>query len=384
MTEEISDIDRGDIKCIFLCEFHHTAGPTISCQVPQDFISKEVFESVSVYIIPKAQLEQCTITIILDCKILGYPMRIEDNKYARNAFYFNLCVVCDRNARAIQYEPVVQKLSHTLRDLEMESSFLSTQQENPIARARLTNFLNTVMTDLNKNKVCKLTDGTISLYLKVIELRKDPPTVKDWDVPVLTKPYRKIPHEKWDLTTQKVLPFIDGHNHITKISAKADVENNLVKSCVQNLAYYDVIKLDSLFQYSNIYAPTTKIHQLYANRPLQDQCINCIKIKGEEKPIWGDVFRFLCRFNHCNTVKQVCCIVNPATLRFNERKLIQWACLEGFLQRVHKYPVSVCEGTSQSWNGTHCMDEICLALNMSYGKLNDKFEHDPTVSMICK
>uniref|UniRef100_A0A8D8PX45 Nitrogen permease regulator 2-like protein n=1 Tax=Cacopsylla melanoneura TaxID=428564 RepID=A0A8D8PX45_9HEMI len=230
-------------------------------------------------------------------------------------------------------------MHHHYRDLEMESSFLSTQQENPIARARLTNFLNTVMTDLNKNKVCKLTDGTISLYLKVIELRKDPPTVKDWDVPVLTKPYRKIPHEKWDLTTQK---------------------------------------------YSNIYAPTTKIHQLYANRPLQDQCINCIKIKGEEKPIWGDVFRFLCRFNHCNTVKQVCCIVNPATLRFNERKLIQWACLEGFLQRVHKYPVSVCEGTSQSWNGTHCMDEICLALNMSYGKLNDKFEHDPTVSMICK
>ncbi|KAL1451648.1 hypothetical protein WDU94_006006, partial [Cyamophila willieti] len=206
-------------------------------------------------------------------------MRIEDNKYARNAFYFNLCIVCDSNARAIQYEPVVQKLSHTLRDLEMESSFLSTQQENPIARARLTNFLNTVMTDLNRNKVCKLTDGTISLYLKVIELRKDPPTVKDWDVPVLVKPYKKIPHEKWDLTTQKVLPFIDGHNHIMKISAKADVENNLVKACVQNLAFYDVIKLASLFQYSNIYAPTTKIHQLYSNKSLQDQCINCIKIK---------------------------------------------------------------------------------------------------------
>lgn len=372
------------IKCIFLCEFHHTAGPTISCQVPQDFMSKELFESVSVYIIPKAQLEQCTITIILNYKILGYPMRIEDNKYARNAFYFNLCIVCDPTARAIQYEPVVQKLAHTLRDLEMESSFLSTQQENPIARARLTNLLNQVMTDLNEKNVCKLIDGTISLFLKVIELRKDPPSVKDWDVPVLMKAYKKIPREKWDLTTQKVLPFIDGHNHVTKIAAKSDVEANLVKACVQNLAYYDVIKLTSMFQYSNIYAPTTRIHQLYQDRSLQEQCIHTICIKGEEKPAWSDVFRFLCRFNHSSSVKQVCLSLNPAALRFNERKLIQFVCLQGFLQRVHKYPVSVCEGTSQSWNGTHCMDEVCLALNMSFQKLNDKFEHDPTVSMICK
>ncbi|KAI5696986.1 hypothetical protein M8J76_014023 [Diaphorina citri] len=376
MVDEVKEDDSAHIKCMFLCEFHHTAGPTISCQVPQDFISKELFESVSVYIIPKAQLEQCTITIILDYKILGYPMRIEDNKYARNAFYFNLCIVCDRSARAIQYEPVVQKLSHTLRDLEMESSFLSTQQENPIAKARLSNLLNQVMTDLNQRKVCKLIDGTISLFLKVIEIRKDPPTVKDWDVPVLLKPYKKIPRDKWDLTTQKVLPFIDGHNHITKISAKADVENNLVKACVQNLAYYEVIKLAPMFQYSNIYATTPRIHKLYADKTLQEQC--------EEKPVWGEVFRFLCRFNHANSVKQVCFTMNPTTLRFNERKLIQFACLEGFLQRVHKYPVSICEGTSQSWNGTHCMDEICLALNMSYQKLNDKFEHDPTVSMICK
>ncbi|XP_017300508.1 GATOR complex protein NPRL2-like [Diaphorina citri] len=94
------------------------------------------------------------------------------------------------------------------RDLEMESSFLSTQQENPIAKARLSNLLNQVMTDLNQRKVCKLIDGTISLFLKVIEIRKDPPTVKDWDVPVLLKPYKKIPRDKWDLTTQKVRKII--------------------------------------------------------------------------------------------------------------------------------------------------------------------------------
>jgi hypothetical protein len=33
----------------------------------------------------------------------------------------------------------------------------------------------------------------------------------------------------------QVLPYIDGFNHIARIAAEADVENNLVKACVQNL-----------------------------------------------------------------------------------------------------------------------------------------------------
>lgn len=73
------------ITCIFLCEFHHTAGPKIICQVksilerlhhlvvrfafnfyfqvPEDHISKDDFEAVSVYIIPKAQLFRNVITM---------------------------------------------------------------------------------------------------------------------------------------------------------------------------------------------------------------------------------------------------------------------------------------------------------------------------------
>lgn len=37
-----------------------------------------------------------------------------------------------------------------------------------------------------------------------------------------------------DLNSQ-VLPYIDGLNHVAKIASEADVENNLVKSCLQNL-----------------------------------------------------------------------------------------------------------------------------------------------------
>jgi len=44
-------------------------------------------------------------------KITGFPISISNKKYARNAFYFNLCFVCDAWARTVQYEGVVKKLA---------------------------------------------------------------------------------------------------------------------------------------------------------------------------------------------------------------------------------------------------------------------------------
>lgn len=55
--------DSNPVKCIFLCEFHPTAGPKISCQEPVDFISKELFKTVSRYIIPKIQLQRSFLSV---------------------------------------------------------------------------------------------------------------------------------------------------------------------------------------------------------------------------------------------------------------------------------------------------------------------------------
>lgn len=79
-------------------------------------MSKEVFDAINVYIIPKPHLQKCILTVnAMDIKIVGYPVGIEDQqKYPRNAFLFNLCFVCDSWARSVQYEPVVKKLSEYL------------------------------------------------------------------------------------------------------------------------------------------------------------------------------------------------------------------------------------------------------------------------------
>jgi hypothetical protein len=81
------------------------------------------------------------------------------------------------------------------------------------------------------------TEGTTTTHLKVVRLSSDPTPVLDHQVPLFVEHQSSFCDEQWDLTTQQVLPYIDGFNHVAKIAAEADVENNLVKSCIQNLMY---------------------------------------------------------------------------------------------------------------------------------------------------
>ena len=65
--------------------------------------------------------------------------------------------------------------------------------------------------------------------VKVVGILPDPPHVMDHHVPILISGRVLSRGDHWDLTTQQVLPYIDGYAHIAKIAAMADVESNLVK-----------------------------------------------------------------------------------------------------------------------------------------------------------
>lgn len=91
----------------------------------------------------------------------------------------------------------------------------------------------------------------------------------DHQVPVFI---RDLPEQQWDLTTQQVTPHINGFNHVARIAALSDVENNLVKACVQNLVYYGVVAMVPLFQYGNIYCTTPRLQDLAQDPELQVLC----------------------------------------------------------------------------------------------------------------
>lgn len=69
-----------------------------------------------------------------------------------------------------------------------------------------------------------------------------------------------------------MLTYINGVNHITRIASDSDVEIGLVKACVQNLVYYQVVDVLPLFKYSNVYMCTRNLTKLSTDKELTQAC----------------------------------------------------------------------------------------------------------------
>lgn len=329
------------VQCIFLCEFHVTQGRRIAVQVPEDFITKKRFETVSRYVIPQVQLQRSFLSVsLLGIKILGYPVRIDNQHYARNAFYFNVCFVFEPTTRTIGYEPVVRKLSEYLLAMEHSCRILS-HQYSPIQMARLTRLLTQVRDDINSKKTCMLQEGSTLIPLCVVP--RYPETVKVYphDAAALTDEFYKYVGEQWDLTTSRILPYIDGFNHVNRITALADVAVELVCDCIKHLVILGVAVIVPVFQYGNVYRPTPKLSQLAKCRDLQKKCIQRCSKSERKRASVRDIFRIFASMAHGATFGELCVRFNPAALNINERQMVLFGLLEGLIRRVDKYPVTI-------------------------------------------
>ncbi|XP_051707573.1 GATOR1 complex protein NPRL2 isoform X1 [Oryctolagus cuniculus] len=353
-------------------------------QVPEDFISRELFDTVQVYIITKPELQNKLITVTaMEKKLIGCPVCIEHKKYSRNALLFNLGFVCDAQATTCALEPIVKKLAGYLTTLELESSFVSTEE----SKQKLVPIMTILLEELNASGRCTLPiDESNTIHLKVIEQRPDPPVAQEYDVPVFTKDKEDFCNSQWDLTTQQILPYIDGFRHVQKISAEADVELNLVRIAIQNLLYYGVVTLVSILQYSNVYCPTPKVQDLVDDKSLQEACLSYVTKQGHKRASLRDVFQLYCSLSPGTTVRDLIGRHPQQLQHVDERKLIQFGLMKNLIRRLQKYPVRVSHDErshpARLYTGCHSYDEICCKTGMSYHELDERLENDPNI-IIC-
>ncbi|KAK1161379.1 GATOR complex protein NPRL2 isoform X1 [Acipenser oxyrinchus oxyrinchus] len=372
------------IECIFFSEFHPTLGPKITYQVPEEYISRELFDTVQVYIITKPELQNKLITVTaMEKKLIGCPVCIEHKKYSRNALLFNLGFVCDARAKTCALEPIVKKLSGYLTTLELESGFISNEE----SKQKLVRIMSTLLEELNAKGECTLPiDESNTIHVKLIDQRKDPLIVQEYDVPVFTECKDEFFRSQWDLTILQILAYIDGFRHIQKISAEADVELNLVRIAVQNLLYYGVVTLVSIFQYSNVYCTTPKVQNLMDNKSVQEECLFYVTKTGQKRASLRDVFQLYCGLSPGTTVRDLCSRYAQQLQRVDERKLIQFGLMKGFIRRLQKYPVKATRGDRSRpprlYTGCHSYDEICCKTGMSYRELDERLENDPNI-IVC-
>ena len=385
----------GSIRAIFLSQFHPDQGPMIRCQWPTDFLSKEKFDSLSSFIIPKNELQAHTITVnCLGYKISGYPTYLHDKKYRRNYLLFNLCIVSYPWSRTVQFEPVVRKLSQFFVNLEKESVLLSSTEDHNDGEKVIERMLEQVYNDLNSEAArCVVECGQNSLQLCVANTGHDPAPVYPHHVPILTQPHTKFCPDQWDLTTTQILPHIDGFNHIAKIASLADVGTSLVRACVQNLVYHNVVGLTSIFQYGNVYTVTPALAQLRSDQQFrQDLMTTITRREGLVTPSFRDVYTFISSFTYGTTVRDLCQRMPPAKLGFDECRLVQYCVMRAVLRRVHKFPVWTGDNGDTggdnkltAWmTGEFNTDQICVAAGVSSAHLDKKIDEDSSVIVIWK
>lgn len=363
------------------------------------------FSRVSEFIIPRREFCGRLIAVVANGhRIIGYPTCISDNqKYDRNDLIFNFCFVLDERAPWAPYTSIVKKMARVLRSLEEQSNFLSTQSNAPddgafdfeSSHAHATSMsalCEMIHEDLNNYSECmipintahdpdsltrqKTADDATLLNLKLFPLRPQPPVVHTWHVPLSLVRFSSMQTVHWDLTVQRVIPFIDGINSISIIATLADTDLELTVNAITHLVYYGCILLLDIFSFNAIYAPTPEIAIFVADEAAQEECrryiASPVSIFGKDPetiraltsktlksanisernthtvplhttidpPSSAHVMDLYFSLRHGQALREWCLAHASQLSGIDVRRFITFGIIKGFLYRIHRYAVA--------------------------------------------
>ena len=123
-------------------------------------------------------------------------------------------------------------------------------------------------------------DDLNTLNVKLFPVYPAPPPVKAWQVPLFTVRYQAFMDENWDLTMQRVVPYINGVNSVRIISILADTDFSLTCRAIRHLLYYGCLLLLDIFSFSAIYAPTAQFSSTIASdEDMQRECARYVNTR---------------------------------------------------------------------------------------------------------
>ena len=117
------------------------------------------------------------------------------------------------------------------------------------------------MRDASLSHLCfSLADESNTIHLKLIEQRKDPPIVQEYDVPVFAKGKDHFIKSQWDLTTQQagLTDYNTFMHHVSKSSIQYLLEC-MVDLFVSIIPMMDLLRVAAIIEYPK--KPFSKHHK---------------------------------------------------------------------------------------------------------------------------
>ncbi|VDM96333.1 unnamed protein product [Thelazia callipaeda] len=382
-------VDVPKLKAIIFAEFDADKGPVIKIQVPNFLFDTKTFDTFSNAVIPKPELFHRLIKVNhvensdgKVYKVMGHPVGIESDIYARGRYIFNVCFVVDKSSHIDYiYEPMVQKCAAYLTQMEKDTRFLTKSQKK----------LPSLLLSIFEGE-CKIpVTGQTTVYLKLCPSFHgvEPPKVEPYMVPMFTRvpPPNTLNHiPKMDVLSQKICPKVNGVRCIKEIALLVHIDVDLVIRCVRNLHFYGCLTLIPLFMYANTYVATEQLHDFYKNPDLIEACLNFVKpLNNREgysnsKPIFSDVFRLYASLKTGLTMKDWCERMFPRQYNVDERRMVQFGICHGFVRKLCIYPVSVKKDDSRRiaklCDGTRSLEDLAVIFSISPVKLLEGIRND--------
>ncbi|KAK3672746.1 Nitrogen permease regulator 2 [Recurvomyces mirabilis] len=372
------------LEAVFYIRFHPARGPSVIYQSPSRWVTSHSredqesrpgqgpllsFQNISAYLIPPYDLCNRALSVTTNGHaVLGYPISLEDPKYERNRFTFNVCFVLREDVDARPWTRVVEKTAAFFTALEVEDGLLTAEEDRDDKtevdqdtnatflsedgdQRVIHKILETIRSQLNRyGETCiRVSDiHVLNLRLETPPKPDTPPKVRTWDVPLLI---RALPPEEDctpDLTLQRIIPFLDGIKHISLIATQADVEVKLVKRGIRELLRHDyVIPLD-LFHFAAIYTTTADFTSFVNDTETLDECRNYITATTSTSANPDDKSPSITNQTliHLYTTLTPGLPLDDFTLThlptltthgIDIRRFITFGIIKSFLRRIHKY-----------------------------------------------
>lgn len=248
---------------------------TGTSQVAAPFVS---FDAIKNYIIPKPVLCNRLVSVLYKgYRVIGYPVNIVGKHYERNSFTFNFAFIFPDDADTSPYESIIVRTAKMFKALEEQSQYLS-DLSNLVA---IDSAMEQMFQDLNNFSECQIPiDESNKLDIKLLPIAQAPPEIQGYDVPVSTVKLSHLVDETWDPTLERLLPFINGINSVKQIADLASADYTLTKKGIQHLVHYGCVVTISLFQFSNMYAPTSAVAEICNLEVFQEFCDYVYKSKS--------------------------------------------------------------------------------------------------------
>jgi hypothetical protein len=392
------------------------------------------FSILQEYIIPRKAFYNRYITVndpTGKYSVLGFPVSIPSPQYERNEFIFNFGLVVEADVDQIPYERVVLRLAVTFAEMEKQSGYLSQESKNTELwpdRRPIESLVEIVKEDLNNYGECMIpVDDANTINMKLFPHHPSPPDVQGWHVPVAKMKFADIVDPTWDLTLQKIIPYIDGVSDVRRIAFQADVDLDLARLALRHLLYYDTILLLDIFFFGSCYAPRPGMHDFIGNvGGIVDECANYVCIgpgasipgrvpsgstnsgNGNEATNGGHqqqqhrvsnyhLIKLMTTFTVGKTVMEWLKGHMDAgfdVLRYIDvRRLVQFGVIKGCLYRVHKYvvskqylaalatgherPTAGGDPLQKYTDGRHSFDQIITEQNLTDGEIMSRLKSFP-------